>query len=274
MAGRLAWVSCGAAGIAGTLHAGCPAKVGSQLSKQTDAAWGASFLRHYRGSHQALRGKAASASEESGGSSASHAPNDRDVDRKFTAQFNAFTAAYFAPHRRLWRWSRWRLKGLFQSSRHRPTGLQRCIAIVGYLLPLGVALRLSPSFAGTGGLFANLWNLMMLVTAPVSSPLGALTAASWLLCGVTDNQAVPSDFMRCHFRQALLLALVPALLVFQERAFNSEVQGYAPLLFSAMRTGLLGSLTVMWLLSVFCCVLGRYSVPSTDSRGSSQHVES
>jgi len=118
----------------------------------------------------------------------------------------------------------------------------------------------------------------MVLTAPVSSPLGALTAASWLVCGITDTHAVPSSFVRSHFRQALLLASLSALLAFQERTgFSPEaasgLEGPVPLVISAMRSGLLGALMLVWLVSVLFCLLGRYSVPTTDSSGSSQHVE-
>eukprot|EP00439_Symbiodinium_sp_Y106_P074413 s400_g14.t1 len=205
-------------------------------------------------------GKAAageSSGEEGDGAqgSASRTPNDRDVDPEFTRQFNAYISAYFLPHRRLWRWCRPRLAGrlLPQTSKQRPSALQRSMATLG-------------------------WSFLMVLTAPVSSPLGALTAASWLVCGITDTHAVPSSFVRSHFRQALLLASLSALLAFQERTgFSPEaasgLEGPVPLVISAMRSGLLGALMLVWLVSVLFCLLGRYSVPTTDSSGSSQHVE-
>ncbi|CAE7486995.1 unnamed protein product [Symbiodinium pilosum] len=229
-------------------------------------------------------GKAAagesSGEEGDGAQSSARTPNDRDVDPEFTRQFNAYIAAYFLPHRRLWRWSRLRLAGLLpQTSKQRPSALQRSMATLGYLLPLAGALRLlAPAFAGRVGGAASLWSFLMILTAPVSSPLGALTAASWLVCGITDTNAVPSSFVRSHFRQALLLASLSALLAFQERTgFSAEaatgLEGPVPLVISAMRSGLLGALMLVWLISVFFCLLGRYSVPTTDSSGSSQHVE-
>eukprot|EP00913_Durusdinium_trenchii_P003903 g3612.t1 len=80
------------------------------------SAWGVSVLRRTRGRrhrHAAPDGKTSSepSGAEEGGRAEPPAPNDRDVDHQFTAAFNAYTAAYFSPHRRFWRWARWRLQG-------------------------------------------------------------------------------------------------------------------------------------------------------------------
>lgn len=231
--------------------------------------------------HAAADGKT---SEPSGsgddGAGAAHAPNDSDVDHKFTAQFNAYTAAYFSPHRRLWRWARFRLKGLWpQRSKVqvRPSGLQRTIAVVGYLLPLGVALRLlvPPTLAGAGGSLASLWLCLLTITSPISTPLGALTAASWLVCSLTDQE--PCDFIRCHFRQALMLTSVSALLVFLERAPSPDLvtgEGRVPLVLSTTRNSLLGALLFWWAISVCCCLLGRCIGTVRNDLNGSRLVES
>lgn len=240
------------------------------------SAWGVSVLRRTRGRrhrHAAPDGKTSSepSGAEEGGRAEPPAPNDRDVDHQFTAAFNAYTAAYFSPHRRFWRWARWRLQGLWpRTSKQRPNTLQRLIAAVGYLLPLGVALRLlSPTFVEQSGSIQQLWRCLLVITSPFSTLLGALTAASWLICSLTDQE--PSDFIRCHFRQALMLTSLSALLVFQERAFSPELmgaEGRIPVVLCSMMNGLLGTLLFVWLISVFCCLLGRYVVRTTDLSGS------
>ncbi|CAE7493500.1 unnamed protein product [Symbiodinium sp. CCMP2592] len=79
-----------------------------------------------------------------------------------------------------------------------------------------------------------------------------------------------SSFVRSHFRQASALSSQSALLAFQERTgFSPEaasgLEGPVPLVISAMRSGLLGALMLVWLVSVLFCLLGRYSGAGSSS---------
>eukprot|EP00441_Pelagodinium_beii_P012084 CAMPEP_0197694770 /NCGR_PEP_ID=MMETSP1338-20131121/114260_1 /TAXON_ID=43686 ORGANISM="Pelagodinium beii, Strain RCC1491" /NCGR_SAMPLE_ID=MMETSP1338 /ASSEMBLY_ACC=CAM_ASM_000754 /LENGTH=283 /DNA_ID=CAMNT_0043277645 /DNA_START=55 /DNA_END=902 /DNA_ORIENTATION=+ len=193
-------------------------------------------------------------------------PNDRDVDREFTKEFDAFAAEYFSPRHRLMRWFSHRLegdaRGAFQTREPKPPFVQRLLAVFGYMLPLAGVLHILQPVASANTSLAALCAGLATLTGPVARPAGMVMATSWLLCGVADHRAMPSGFVRSHFRQALLLAGLCGLLALQSRLLEPRSQTELGLvvLAGAVRSGSLGALAFLWMSSVLCCMLGRSSV--------------
>lgn len=199
-------------------------------------------------------------------------PRDRQVDREFTARWDAFVRRYYSPRQRLLRW--WRsgplgalLRGGAAASTRGPARGRRglipvppqpgsagaspgaagslgsrgppphdcALAALAYLLPLAGGLRAARPLLAVCPVLDAVCFPLTLLSSPVASPLGASLVAAWLLCGVGDRNTVESYFVRYNFCQALLLGALMLLLALP-RALPLLRLGW-----QGVETGLMGS---------------------------------
>lgn len=147
---------------------------------------------------------------------------------------------------------------------------QECmLAALSYLLPLAGGLRCARPLLEVYPQLSLVCAPFALLAAPLSSPLGASLAFTWLLCGVVDRRTVQSYFVRYNFCQALLLGSLLSLAGLPRLLGLSAAQ---PLAAGAVAgvgasAGVLELVLAGWALgvavttsawSVGCCLLGRF----------------
>eukprot|EP00930_Biecheleria_cincta_P005555 TRINITY_DN106486_c0_g1_i1.p1 TRINITY_DN106486_c0_g1~~TRINITY_DN106486_c0_g1_i1.p1 ORF type:complete len:315 (+),score=25.71 TRINITY_DN106486_c0_g1_i1:42-947(+) len=185
---------------------------------------------------------------------------DTDVAPEFTAQFNTYAARYYSPWQTFLRWC----SGRFAGPRERRLVWERTMAALGYIVPLAIQVRLLQPHIPSNAVL----NLIATITGPLVQPLYLAMASSWLFCGASDERAVPSDFVRGHLRQALLMTMLSAVLMFQTGLFpTAEVYSEASMVYHViiaalspihgLRSGILGAINLLWLVCVMFCLTGR-----------------
>lgn len=162
---------------------------------------------------------------------------------------------------------------------------QECaLAAMAYLLPLAGGLHLARPLLLACPVLATVCSPLLLLCAPLASPLGAALAHAWLCCSVVDRRTVQSYFVRYNFCQAILLGMVFMVLgltgVVPVPAGGHSVRGLWPpwaggsllLLRGAgggaveplsppqllLTAGALGFALVTWLWSSTCCLRGHF----------------